>query len=170
VPADTDPVNAVVESRLESYAREMTSITELTRRARPAAVSPLGFRRSPRGAAGWAALLVPGSVTAAAVGLAITRGRPGFARAAAFAVGGVLVSVLIARAVDEANWRRSAVSLEVAEPDAALDLMQAVRAEGVRADMVRAEDTHTPSGVGYALRYRAKDDRRVRAVLAAQQR
>ena len=63
----------------------------------------------------------------------------------------------------------SAVSLEVDEPDAALDLMQAVRAEGVRADMVRADD-HTPSAPAYALRYRAKDDRRVRAVLAAQQR
>ncbi len=167
--AHTDPVNLVVECRPASYPREMTSITELTSRSRPAAASPLGFRHSPRGAAGWAALLVPGSLTATAVGLAITRGRPGLARATAFAVGGVFVSVLIARAVDEANWRRSAVSLQVAEPDAALDLMQAIRAEGVRADMVRAQDTHPPSGVGYALRYRAKDDRRVRAVLAAQQ-
>ena len=61
------------------------------------------------------------------------------------------------------------VSCEVDEPDAALDLMQAVRAEGVRADMVRADD-RTPAGVGYAVRYRAKDDRRVRAVLAEQQR
>ena len=148
----------------------MTSITELTRRGRPTADSPLGFRHSPRGATGWAALLVPGSLAAAAVGLAITRGRPGLARAAAFGAGGVLVSVLIARAIDEARWRRSGVSLPVAEPDAALDLMQAVRAEGVRADMVRADGDHSPSGAGYALRYRAKDDRRVRAVLAAQQR
>jgi len=170
VLADTDPVNVVVESRPASYAREMTSITELARHNHPAAASPLGFRRSPRGAAGWAALLVPGSLAAASVGLAITRGRAGLPRAAAFAAGGVLVSVLIARVVDEARWRRSAVSLQVAEPDAALDLMQAVRAQGVRADMVRAEDSHAASGGGYALRYRAKDDRRVRAVLAAQQR
>ena len=102
--------------------------------------------------------------------MVIARGRPGRARVAAFAAGGVFVSVLIARIVDEARWRASAVSLEVDEPDAALDLMQAVRAEGVRADMVRADDPRTPSGVGYALRYRAKDDRRVRAVLASQQR
>jgi len=100
----------------------------------------------------------------------MNRGRPGLARTAALAAGGVFVTVLVARLVDEARRRSSAVSLEVAEPDAALDLMQAVRAEGVRAEMVRADDPQTPSGGGYALRYRAKDDRRVRAVLAAQQR
>ena len=146
----------------------MTSTTELTRSSGITAASPLGFRSSPRGAAGWAAVLLPGSLAAAAAPLVITRGRPSLTRIAAFAAGGLLLSVLIARVVDEARWRASAVSLEVDEPDAALDLMQAVRAEGVRADMVRADDPHAPSGVGYALRYRAKDDRRVRAVLASQ--
>jgi hypothetical protein len=167
----TDPVNAVVECAPASYPFAMTSISELTRSSRPAAApSPLGFRRSPRGAASWAALLVPGSLTAAAVGLLITRGRLGPARVAALAAGGVFLSVLIARVVDEATWRSSAVSLAVDEPDAALDLMQAVRAEGVRADMVRADDPDQGSGAGYAVRYRAKDDRRVRAVLAGQRR
>jgi hypothetical protein len=147
----------------------MTSTTELTRGGGTTAPTPLGFRSSPRGAVGWAALLLPGSLAAAAP-LVITRGRPSLTRIAAFAAGGVLLGVLIARVVDEARWRASAVSLEVDEPDAALDLMQAVRAEGVRAEMIRSDDPHTPSGVGYALRYRAKDDRRVRAVLASQQR
>jgi hypothetical protein len=81
---------------------------------------------------------------------------------------------VLARVVDEVRWRTTAVSLEIDEPDTALDLMQAVRAEGVRADMVRSDMTEpTADGVPhspvYALRYRAKDDRRVRAVLAAQQ-
>ena len=152
------------------YGRVMTSITELARSSGTTPSTPLGFRSSPRGATGWAALLLPGSLAAAAAALVIARGRPGPVRVAAFAAGGVLVSVLVARVVDEARWRSSAVSLEVDEPDAALDLMQAVRAEGVHADMVRSDDPHAPSGVGYALRYRAKDDRRVRAVLAAQQR
>jgi hypothetical protein len=57
------------------------------------------------------------------------------------------------------------VCLELTEPDAVLDLLQEVRSQGVQADMIRAGQT---SG-GYALRYRARDDRRVRAVLAAQQ-
>jgi hypothetical protein len=79
----------------------------------------------------------------------------------------------MARGIDEVVWRRSAVSLEVDEPDVALDLMQAVRAEGVHADMVRSDARGGKavgrSGGAYALRYRAKDDRRVRAVFAEQQ-
>ncbi len=77
--------------------------------------------------------------------------------------------MLVARAIDEIRWRRGAVSVTVDEPDTALDLMQAVRERGVRADMVRADDSRHPVGRHYAVRYRAKDDRRVRAVLAEQQ-
>jgi len=95
-------------------------------------------------------------------------GKPGLGRVLGCAAAGALTSAVLARAVDELRWRRRAVSVEVEEPDAALDLMQAVRAEGVRADMVRAD--HVMAGPAYAVRYRAKDDRRVRAVLAEQQR
>lgn len=80
---------------------------------------------------------------------------------------GAAGAVLLGRLIDEIRWRRGAVSLTVDGPDTALDLMQAVRARGVQADMVRA-DENEPVGRHYALRYRAKDDRRVRAVLAEQ--
>ncbi len=80
---------------------------------------------------------------------------------------GAAGAVLLGRLIDEIRWRRGAVSLTVDGPDTALDLMQAVRARGVQADMVRA-DANEPVGRHYALRYRAKDDRRVRAVLAEQ--
>jgi len=136
--------------------------------SRPVAVSPWPMRRAGLGSAGWAAVLAPGVVTGAGIAIVTAGGRPGLGRLAGCVAGGMLTGTLIARIVDEVRWRRSAVSLEVDEPDAALDLMQAVRAEGVRADMVRAEHRAGPAGGAYALRYRAKDDRRVRAVFAEQ--
>ena len=93
--------------------------------------------------------------------------RPG--PVAATTVGGALIGVVFARIVDELRWRRSAVCIELAEPDAVLDLLQAVRAEGMQADMIRADRAGDTGRAGYALRYRGRDDRRVRAVLAAQQ-
>jgi hypothetical protein len=88
---------------------------------------------------------------------------------AAAIAAGALLGMALARFVDEMRWRRSAVCVELTEPDAVLDLLQAVRAQGVQADMIRAGDGGRGAGAGYALRYRARDDRRVRAVLASQQ-
>lgn len=144
----------------------MTSTARLPEVGRPAALS-LSFRLIRLDPVGWAAVLAPGALAGIAVAVATGRGKPVAGRVLACAVGGAAASVLAARAVDEVRWRTRAVSLEVEEPDAALDLMQAVRAEGVRADMVRAD--HIPFTPAYAVRYRAKDDRRVRAVLAEQQ-
>jgi len=119
--------------------------------------------------AGWVALFAPGLAAGLVVGLTgdSGRGRPG--RVAAAAAGGAVLGVVVARVVDEVRWRRSAVCLELAEPDAVLDLLQEVRSQGVQADMIRAEQATGGTGSGYALRYRARDDRRVRAALAAQQ-
>ena len=128
------------------------------------------MRRAELSGVGWAAVLAPGAFAGAGLAVITAGGRPGIGRLTACIAGGVLSGALFARVVDEVRWRRSAVSLEVDEPDAALDLMQAVRAEGVRADMVRAERRAGPAGGRYALRYRAKDDRRVRAVFAEQRR
>ena len=119
-------------------------------------------------AAGWATMLAPGVLAGVSVA-AVGHNRPGLLRLAAGAAGGLLAGVLLARITDEVRWRRSNVSLQVDEPDAALDLMQAVRAEGVQAEMVRAIETTGPARGSFALRYRAKDDRLVRAVLAEQQ-
>jgi hypothetical protein len=131
--------------------------------------SPWAFRRARMTATGWAVLLAPGAL-AGGVAAAVAAGRR--ARVVPLLVGiggGAACSLLLARIVDEVRWRRSAVSLAVDEPDAALDLMQAVRAEGVRAEIVQADDAAGPSRRAYILRYRAKDDRRVRAVFAEQQ-
>lgn len=137
----------------------------------PGVPASRGFRRMSFSPAGWVALLAPGLAAGLVVGLTGNpgRGRPG--RAVAAAAGGAVLGVVVARVVDEMRWRRSAVCLELAEPDAVLDLLQEVRSQGVQADMIRAEQVAggTGSGSGYALRYRARDDRRVRAVLAAQQ-
>ncbi|MET0864816.1 MAG: hypothetical protein ABWZ98_10815 [Nakamurella sp.] len=119
--------------------------------------------------AGWATLLAPGVLAGVAVAAVSGPSRPGLLRLAAGAAGGLLVGALLARITDEVRWRRTAVSLRVDEPDVALDLMQAVRAEGVQAEMVRAMEPAGPERGSFALRYRAKDDRRVRAVLAEQQ-
>ena len=131
--------------------------------------APLGFRRTRLSPAGWAALLTPGLATGLMAGLAGDRGRRHPGRLAAAAVGGALLGLGLARLVDELQWRRSAICLELTEPDAALDLLQEVRSQGVQADMIRSEQATGGSGRRYALRYRARDDRRVRAALAAQQ-
>ena len=115
-------------------------------------------------------VLAPGAAAGAALAVTASARRRGAGRLATGIGAGALTGLLITRAVDEVQWRRSAVSLPVDEPDAALDLMQAVRAEGVQADMVRADDEPERGRPHYALRYRAKDDRRVRAVFARQQR
>ena len=145
----------------------MTAAAKPTQDGRPTASSLLAFHGTHLTPANLAALLAPGWFAGVAVATASSRAKPAVGRVLAGAVGGAAASLLIARAVDEVRWRTKAVSLEVQEPDAALDLMQAVRAEGVRAEMVRAD--HVPSAPAYAVRYRAKDDRRVRAVLAEQQ-
>ncbi len=150
----------------------MSPDTAPTRRNHPVSASPLAFRQTRLGVVGWTALLAPGALAGAGVGLVAGRGRAHIGRLAASVAGGAACGVLIARGIDEVRWRRSAVSLSVDEPDAALDLMQAVRAEGVRADMVRADNPNSAPGHSrgaYALRYRAKEDRRVRAVFAEQQ-
>lgn len=118
--------------------------------------------------AGWVALLAPGMAAGLAAGLTGNRGRAHPGRLAVATLGGALLGVVLARVVDEVQWRRSAVCLELAEPDAVLDLLQEVRSQGVQADMIRAEQAVGGPGGGYALRYRARDDRRVRAALAAQ--
>jgi len=143
----------------------MNSTAMATRDSRPAA--PSAFRRTRLTPVGWAAVLAPGWMAGIAIAVATSNGKPGLGRVLGCAAGGAATGALVARVLDELRWRRRPVSLEVQEPDAALDLMQAVRAEGVRADMVRADHVAVPA---YALRYRAKDDRRVRAVLAEQQR
>ena len=158
----------MVESAVWSYSQVMTAFARPTQDARPAAPSSLAFHRTPATPTNWVAVLAPGWLAGVALAVATSRGgRSTVVRVLACGTGGAAAGLLIARAVDEVRWRRRAVELEVQEPDAALDLMQAVRAEGVQADMVRAD--HRPSAPSYAVRYRAKDDRRVRAVLAEQQ-
>jgi hypothetical protein len=120
-------------------------------------------------AASWVTMLAPGVLAGVSVAAVAGHPRPGVLRLGAGAAGGLLVGAVLARITDEWRWRRSNVSLQVDEPDAALDLMQAVRAEGVQAEMVRAIQPTGPARGSFALRYRAKDDRLVRAVLAEQQ-
>ena len=132
-------------------------------------MSGLAFRHGRPGVTGWAALLAPGALVGSMLATLATPRRPSAVRVIAGLTLGAASGVLVGRLIDEIRWRRGAVSLSVGEPDTALDLMQAVRARGVQADMVRADDDHAPVGRHYVLRYRAKDDRRVRAVLAEQQ-
>jgi hypothetical protein len=100
---------------------------------------PWVFRGARLTTAGWAAILAPGYLAGIAIAVATAHGKPGIGRVLRWAIGGALSTALIARGIDEISWRGRPVSLEVDEPDAALDLMQAVRAEGVRADMVRSD-------------------------------
>ena len=125
----------------------------------------------------WAALLAAGAFTCGLVAVtavrAVSRRRSSRTLALAVCVGAA-GGVLLGRAVAEVRRGRAPVWMAVDEPDTALDLMQAVRARGVRADMIRTDGIGTggdrqPVGRHYALRYRAKDDLRVRAVLAEQQ-
>jgi hypothetical protein len=130
---------------------------------------PLAFRQVQMSPIGWTSLLAPGAAAGLTVGLIGTHGRLRPGPMAAATLSGALIGVILARVVDELRWRRSAVCIELAEPDAVLDLLQAVRAAGVHADMIRASRGPAGTSAGYALRYRARDDRRVRAVLSAQQ-
>jgi hypothetical protein len=75
--------------------------------------------------------------------------------------------LILARIADEQRWRSMTTSLQLDEPDEALDLMQEIRAAGVEADMIRADADAHPDCGAYALRYRRRDEGRVRAVLAA---
>lgn len=167
----------MVQPAGSSYPGAMASSSAVTRDPRspeqvadqPAPSTPLGFRRMRLSPAGWVALLAPGMAAGLVAGLTSNRGRLHPGRLAVATLGGALLGVVAARVVDEMQWRRSAVCLELAEPDAVLDLLQEVRSQGVQADMIRAEQAVGGSGGGYALRYRARDDRRVRAVLASQQ-
>lgn len=167
----------MVESAGSPYPGRMASSSAVTKEVRsseqvvdhPVTPSSLGFRRVRLSPVGWAAVLAPGAAAGLLAGLAGGRGRVRPGRVAAATIGGAVAGVVVARVVDELRWRRSAVCLELAEPDAALDLWQEVRAQGVRADMIRAEHPGAGTDTGYALRYRARDDRRVRAAFAAQQ-
>jgi hypothetical protein len=136
--------------------------------ARPRTVS-LAFRQVDLSPVGWTALLAPGAAVGLAAGLSRSRGGLRIGWLAAATVAGAVAGVALARLADELRWRRSALCIELDEPDAVLDLLQAVRAEGVHADMIRSGDGPAGTTAGYALRYRARDDRRVRAVLSAQQ-
>jgi hypothetical protein len=159
--------SVVVECPGKSYSRIMTTAST-TNPPRAFPLSAAAFRHD-YPAAGWATMLAPGVLAGVSVAALAANTRPGPLRLALGAAAGLVVGALLARMTDELRWRRSNVSLQVDEPDAALDLMQAVRAEGVQAEMVRAIETAGPTGGSFALRYRAKDDRLVRAVLAEQQ-
>lgn len=147
----------------------MPSSSKPTRNRLSASTSALSVRRAQLTAVEWAALLAPGALAGATLAAVTGSGRTTIGRLAVGAGAGAAVGAVIARGMDEVQWRRRAVTLAVDEPDAALDLMQAVRAEGVQADMVRADDGRGRSGPAFGLRYRAKDDRTVRAVFAEQQ-
>lgn len=155
----------MADRAVEIYPRNMTSTMSHPTRPMTTA-SGLAFRKARLSVSTWAALLVPGALTGLGAALLSGKGRPGPVRLAALTLAGAGSAVLVARGINEVRWRRSDISLSVTEPDDALDLLQAVRAEGVHADMVRAD--HQATTPAYAVRYRAKDDRRVRRVLAAQ--
>lgn len=131
-----------------------------------------GFRTVRLNAAGTAAVLAPGAAAGAGLGL-LTRSAPvgsptgKLTRVLILGVGGAVTGLILARIADEQRWRSLMTSLQLDEPDEALDLMQAIRAAGVDADMVRADADAHPDFGAYALRYRRRDERRVRAVLAA---
>lgn len=131
-----------------------------------------GFRTVSLNAAGAAAVLTPGAAAGASLGL-LTKTSPmgspsgKLTRVLVLGIGGAVTGLILARIADEQRWRNMMTSLQLDEPDEALDTMQAIRAAGVEADMIRADaHAHADFG-GYALRYRHRDERRVRAVLAA---
>jgi uncharacterized protein YcfJ len=139
-----------------------------TRAPRPRHASP-GFRGVRFNAIGWSAVLVPGAILGASTGYLMGGPRRRAARVTLGAAAGAVSGLAAARIADEIRWREMSVTIRVDEPDQALDVMQAVRAAGVQADMSRAPDPED-GGLGYEVRYRAKDQRRVRAVLAAEHR
>ncbi len=130
-----------------------------------------GFRTVSLNAAGAAAVLTPGAAAGASLGL-LTKTSPmgspsgKLTRVLVLGIGGAVTGLILARIADEQRWRNMMTSLQLDEPDEALDTMQAIRAAGVEADMIRADDHARPNLGGYALRYRHRDERRVRAVLA----
>jgi len=131
-----------------------------------------GFRTVSLNAAGAAAVLAPGAAAGASLGLltkASPMGSPSgkLTRVLVLGIGGAVTGLILARIADEQRWRNMMTSLRLDEPDEALDTMQAIRAAGVQADMIRADADAHPNFGGYALRYRHRDERRVRAVLAA---
>jgi len=131
-----------------------------------------GFRTVSLNAAGAAAVLAPGAAAGASLGL-LTKASPmrspsgKLTRVLVLGIGGAVTGLILARIADEQRWRNMMTSLRLDEPDEALDTMQAIRAAGVQADMIRADADAHPNFGGYALRYRHRDERRVRAVLAA---
>ena len=131
-----------------------------------------GFRTVSLNAAGAAAVLAPGAAAGARLGL-LTKTSPlgspsgKLTRVLVLGIGGAVTGLILARIADEQRWRNMMTSLRLDEPDEALDTMQAIRAAGVQADMIRADADAHPNFGGYALRYRHRDERRVRAVLAA---
>ena len=130
-----------------------------------------GFRTVRLNAVGAAAVLAPGAAAGAGFGL-LTRTAPEssptgrLTRLLVLGIGGAVTGLILARIADEQRWRNMTTSLQLDEPDEALDMMQAIRAAGVEADMIRADADAHPEVGGYALRYRHRDERRVRAVLA----
>ena len=131
-----------------------------------------GFRTVQLNAAGTAAVLAPGALAGAGLGLltslrTVAPPSKSLTRVLILGVGGAVTGLILARIADEQRWRGSSTSLQLDEPDEALDLMQAIRAAGVEADMIKADADVDPDSAAYALRYRRKDEGRVRAVLAA---
>ena len=136
-----------------------------------------GFRTVRLNAAGTAAVLAPGAVAGAGLGLLTSprtspTGSPSrnLTRVLILGVGGALTGLILARIEDERRWRGMMATWQLDEPDEVLDLMQAIRAAGVEAEMIRADEHAHPDLGGYALRYRARDEPRVRALLAARRR
>ena len=156
---------------LSGHGFERKTITAVLTTGEPHGLpqrSPRGFRAVRLNPAVRSALLVPGGAAGAGLGL-FTSGSPRIGRVLVGMAAGAVAGLLIVRGVDEARRRRMAMTaLQLDEPDDALDLMQAVRAAGVDADMVRRDDLSRASGVAYLLRYHTRDEPRVQAVLAAQ--
>lgn len=156
---------AAASAGSRATALEITDASSSRRPRLPA----VGFRGVRLNAAGWSAVLVPGAVLGAAIGALVGSAARRPLRVALCGAAGAAAGLAAARVADEIRWRDTPVTLHIDEPDEALDVMQAVRAAGVRADMVRAPDRDPDEGaLGYQVRYRARDERRVRAVLAAQ--
>ena len=128
-----------------------------------------GFRGVRLNALGWSAVLVPGALLGATTGYLMGGADHRAGRVTLGAAAGAATGFAAARLADEIRWRDSSVAIHVDESDEALDVMQAVRAAGVRADMSRAADPDD-GAPGYEVRYRARDRRRVRAALGPQSR
>jgi hypothetical protein len=136
-----------------------------------------GFRTVRLNAAGTAAVLAPGALAGAGLGLLTSPTTPStgsptrnLTRVLILGVGGALTGLILARVADERRWRGMMTTWQLDEPDEVLDLMQAIRAAGVEAEMIRADEHAHPDLGAYALRYRARDEPRVRALMSARRR